>query len=149
MGCTDSREETKKLDKEDTEKVTRNAKSVLAYAFGRARAEIVDSRPYMLSENPDQDLLQTLAETWGKLHERVDERALPIVEDDEEEFQDTSRNKAEMTFGDGPDIDEDEEVEFEQEAVESQEEDAPEEDESEEELEEARPGLATVLGRRR
>lgn len=172
MGCTDSREETKGLDKETKEDdtTTRNAKSILAYGFSTGLKDVIEGRPYKLGDGQNYDLMKDLSMQWVLLHQRVDKKAIPLIDDDEEvEFQDTAREKRlplleeegeEEEEEEGEEEEEEEGEDGEEEMEEDQisqkedmdalpEESAGEEEESGEELEQARPGLATILGRRR
>jgi hypothetical protein len=161
MGCTDSREETKGLDKETKEddSATRNAKSILAYGFSTGLKDVIEGRPYKLGEGQNYDLMKDLSANWVLLHQRVDKKAIPLIDDDEEvEFQDTAREKRLPLLEEGEEEEEEEEgsEEMEEDQISQQEdmdalpeESAGAEEESVEELEQARPGLATILGRRR
>lgn len=153
MGCTDSREETKDLDKDTKEDdaATRNAKSVLAFAFSLGLKDVTEGRPYKLNEGQDYELMQNLAANWVTLHQRVDKKAIPLVEDDEEaDYPDTAREKGVSIMEDAEEDEEEgeeDEREAEEQAMGAFQEESLEE-ESEEELEEARPGLGTILGKR-
>ena len=91
-------------------------------------------------------MMQGLASNWTKLHERVNKKAIPILEEDDGEFHDTARGKTAESIDD-EDVSQDEQSDAQDEQS-----DAPEEvkEPSEDmDLEEARPELATVLGRHR
>ena len=160
MGCTDSREETKRLDKETKEddSTTRNAKSILAYGFSTGLKDVIEGRPYKLGEGQDYDLLKDLSANWVLLHQRVDRKSIPLIDDDEEkEFQDTARDKRFSTQkednqeekGEGSDDEEEYQASQQEDMDALLEESEHAEEEDGEELEQARPGLATIVGRRR
>lgn len=155
MGCADSREETKRLDedKKEDDAATRNAKSVLAYAFSLGLQDVTEGRPYKLNDGQNYDLMQNLAANWVTLHQRVDKKAIPFPDVDEEaDYQDTGREKETplMDEEEKEEVDGEEErsEDMEQKGIDAVDEESLEEENSGEDLEEARPGLGTILGRR-